>query len=452
MDKCKTIFVTISRGALIRNFFHTGVISGLLDAGHRVVILSVIKDDKAFDQFKHENLIIEQIAESKIRLFEFFQELGKGAVFNKVVYYRYKHRIAGRTPKSYLYPIRMIFFAPLRVIPFAKRIIWRLDYIINPQTENDYLFEKYKPDLVFATSTDYDRDVAVLKSAKRFGVKSAVLPKSWDNLPKYLFPTKADYLLVWNDYMKNLAVNLQGYRSEDVYVTGVPQFDFYHKDELRMERDEFCKIFDIDPNKKIILYASSGGHNLCDEHKFIPVILDFINSGKLKNTILLVRPHLGYHGDVDFYRAYKGCENYRLDNTAKPGANYKDAWDTSNDHIKILFNSIYHTDVLVNIASTITLDGIACGTPVINLFFDLSDGVDFENSVRRLHGEEYVRVVTHSGATWLVKSREEFLQALQEILVDGKKKNTKDVVDYFLYKNDGHSARRIVEVINKLLN
>ena len=30
----------------------------------------------------------------------------------------------------------MIFFAPLRIIPFSKRIIWWLDFFINPQTPN----------------------------------------------------------------------------------------------------------------------------------------------------------------------------------------------------------------------------------------------------------------------------------------------------------------------------
>ena len=66
----KTIFITISRGSLIRNFLQTGVIQKILDKNFRVVILTPHYDDsEAFADYQHENLVLEPLIVSKnIRL------------------------------------------------------------------------------------------------------------------------------------------------------------------------------------------------------------------------------------------------------------------------------------------------------------------------------------------------------------------------------------------------
>ena len=447
----KTIMITISRGALIRNFLQTGIIKHLLDYGFRVVMLTpYYKDTALFQSFAHPNLVLEPLKTSRIRFRVFFEELSKAALFNKQVRFRYKYRVGGRPPSKFLYLLRLIIYTPLRLVPGFRRLVRAFDGAINPQHEHDSLFEKHKPDFVFLTSTDYTTDIAVLKSARRHGVANAMNPKSWDNVTRLLFPSKADYLFVWSNYMKKQAIALQDYRADQIIITGVPQFDFYCQESMRLSREQFCAWYGIDPKKKIILYASSGGDDLCDEMQFVSAIHRMIAGGTLPNAVVLVRPHLGYLQDSDRYRACEKYENCVLDRSAKQNSALRDRWDVSDDHVRILANSLFHADVCVNIASTMTLDAIAAGTEVVNLDYDSDPDVDPDYSVRRLHLVDYIKAVTGQGATWLVRSEDEFKRALVEILNRGAVKDHRAFTDEFLHINDGQSAKRVADEIARL--
>ena len=97
INNMKTIFITISRGSLIRNFFHSGMVSYLLDAGMRVVVLTPSYGDPAlFKEYAHERLILEPLLKVKnIRFHELMLECFKGAVFNQTVHSQYLYRIVG---------------------------------------------------------------------------------------------------------------------------------------------------------------------------------------------------------------------------------------------------------------------------------------------------------------------------------------------------------------------
>lgn len=438
----------------MRNFFRTGVISQLLENGNKVVVLTPYCGHPVFNEFKHPNLYFEPLIESvNLKWNKFFIEMEKAAIFNKTVHIRYKYRITGRAPNRIIYFLRLFFLAPLRFAPGIKTLIRRLDFWVNPEIQHDYLFEKYRPDLVFSTAAG--GDVSVIKSAKRYGVKSVDMPKSWDNLSKFLFNAKADYLIVWSEFMKKRAVEFQGYKEDEMIVTGVPQFDYYTKKEKLLSREEFCRQFDFDPKKKIIFYGSGGGR-ACREFDYIELLHYYLDNGLLKNVQVLVRPHMGYQGDAEKLAQAKNFNNFVVDATDTADAVFKDRWDTSEAHLNHLFNSLSHADVCVNIASTLTLDASACGTPVININFDVKKDVDPHWSTKRAYKTDYVDAIVKSGGTWMAESEEKFLEYLRGILEENfcleKKKERASMVDYFLYKLDGRAAERIAVALTRIAN
>ena len=447
----KTIFVTLLRGALIRNLLRTGVVRRLLDADVRVVLLTPnFNDEELFKEFAHPNLIIEPLRVSKKRFQRFLEEVMRGAVFNRTVHFLYRYSIDGRHhPKRAFYAPRMLLVAPLRFVPGFKYFIRWVDLKINPENEHDYLFRKYKPDLVFNSASRGDQ--GVLKSAQRFGVLTVDMPKSWDNLSKNLFNVKADRLIVWSRFMKGQAIRLQGYKAEEIIVTGVPQFDFYARKDGLQSREEFFKKVGIDPRKKTILYTSSGG-DVCDEAYFVELVREFIESGDLPDTNILVRPHVGYKNDVGRFSRLRGVKGVVIDMTDKQQSDkFKDNWDTSVGHVYHLVNSLYHADVVINVTSTMIFDATACGTPVINLRFD-SSGSSKRHSVARYYGIDYVKAVQDSGATLVATNQDEYKDALRLVLAGGKKQTpaTQNLIDKFLFKNDGKSAERLADALIKL--
>lgn len=450
-SRMKTLFLTISRGSLIRNFFYTGIIRKILDRGVRVVVITPYYNHPTFNKFKHKNLLFEKYIEPKKRFQKFFTELQKGALFNKTVRIRYKYRVTGRPPSRFLYYVRLFFIAPVKFVPGIKNIIRFIESRINPAYDHDNLFKKYSPNLVLATAAV--NDAPLIKSAKRFGVPAVDMPKSWDNLSKMLFPVKADYLIVWNKFMKEQALLYQGYKDEKILITGVPQFDFYHDKRRLMQRKEFCESHAIDPAKKIILYASTGG-NCVDEVPYIKLLNAYIEKGVLPNTVVLVRPHVGHPNDIERFNEVKDLENIVIDESNTQDSSFKDHWDVSEENINGLFNSLYHSRVCINIASTMTLDALAVGKDVININFDVVS-TNPHWSTKRLYKSDYIEAITNTCATYVALSEEEFKAALMDVLVSEKnqKKEEKEyLTNYLMYKNDGRSSERLAETVITLIN
>ncbi|MAF59736.1 MAG: CDP-glycerol glycerophosphotransferase family protein [Candidatus Pacebacteria bacterium] len=453
----KTVFIIITRGSLVMNFFFSGVAKKLLNTGVKLIVLSPFSERKeVFTPFQHENLYIEPLHDSpQTTLSRIMLELLKGAIFNKTIHTRYIHRItaADSPPSKLWYLPRMLFFAPLRLLPGFKNLIRFFDFHLQPQRENDYLFEKYKPDLVFSTTPNGVSDVGVLKGAKRHGVKTIAMPKSWDTLSKFLFNTKTDRLLVWSSFSKEQALRYQGYKDSEVSVTGAPQFDYYAHKEKIMEREEFFKKNGLDPKKRLILYGSTGS-NLCYESRYADLIKKYIDEEYLGKAQVLIRPHIAYLGDGEQFKQLNKYPDFVVDKQEKQDSRFKDNWDISEEYLSHLFNSLSHADVCVNVASTLTIDATMCGTPVININFDFPD-IKKDMSVKRLYKSDYVDEITSFGATWVVKSEEEYLNALKEVVVEGKRKDEemKKLIKHFACANDGRAAERIANAtLNMLKN
>ncbi|MEK7178758.1 MAG: CDP-glycerol glycerophosphotransferase family protein, partial [Patescibacteria group bacterium] len=274
--------------------------------------------------------------------------------------------------------------------------------------------------------------------------------KSWDNVSQALFPTKADTLIVWNDFMKEKAAELQGYAPKEIITAGIPQFDFYPRKDGLLSREEFCRKHGFDAGKKIILYGSAGAE-LFDETKHVLLIKKFMEEGKIPDANILVRPHLGYKGDVGRFSELEDVQGIVVDKSDKQNHALRDHFDTSREHVSNLFNSLYHADVCVNVASTLSLDAIACGTEVVNFNFD-AELMPPESSVRRLFVSDYVKHLMDSRGTWFAENEEEFLEMLKAVLERGEKKDKQRIVERFMHKLDGKSAERIVETLIQILN
>src|SRR3989344_509546 len=155
----KTIFITMIRGSLVRNFFHTGIIQNLLARGIRVVILTPHADDTdIFGGYRHPLLLFEPLFATEKKYQKIFEEMYRGAVFGKTVHFMYRYRFAGDLVPSVksltlFYALRMLFMAPLRYLLGARTVIRWADGILHPERQHDALFPKYRPDLVFNTAS-----------------------------------------------------------------------------------------------------------------------------------------------------------------------------------------------------------------------------------------------------------------------------------------------------------
>src|SRR5262249_10252603 len=97
-----------------------------------------------------------------------------------------------------------------------------------------------------------ERDV--VKVARALGLPTTMLVWSWDNLSsKALLNEHPDRLLVWNERQVAEAVDLHGFRREDVRALGAPNFDpFFAELEAQRARSRRSS------ERKTILYLGSS--------------------------------------------------------------------------------------------------------------------------------------------------------------------------------------------------
>jgi hypothetical protein len=87
--------------------------------------------------------------------------------------------------------------------------------------------------------------------------------------------------------------------------------------------------------------------------------------------------------------------------------------------VHFLANLTYHSDVNVNVASTMTLDFSINDTPVVNIGFDVSKTRNGEPSLcDHYYSWDHYRPVITLGAARLARSPEELAQAISNYLRD----------------------------------
>ena len=93
----------------------------------------------------------------------------------------------------------------------------------------DKIVLEASPDLIIMPSNAYNPEcLDVVRAAEKVGAKTLFLIDNWDNLSsKSVFYHRPDFLAVWGEQSRAHAVNIHGFRKEQVSIIGTPRFDIY---------------------------------------------------------------------------------------------------------------------------------------------------------------------------------------------------------------------------------
>ena len=82
--------------------------------------------------------------------------------------------------------------------------------------------------------------------------------KSFDNLTsKGIIPIKLDYLIAWNEIIKKELMDMYNYPAQNIFVTGIPQFDAY-KENPEISKEDYFKRINFSYKKNTILFATNS--------------------------------------------------------------------------------------------------------------------------------------------------------------------------------------------------
>ena len=128
---------------------------------------------------------------------------------------------------------------------------------------------------------------------------------------------------------------------------------------------------------------------------------------------------------------------------------FRDAWDYSDGFTSRFVGALKHADVIVNTASTLTLDAVCFDTPVISVAIDGYIPLPYEKSVERWYETHYYKKVLSYHATTLVRSPEELFAALTRYLEhpEYEHKERIQLRDDFVFEYDGRASERFAKFV-----
>ncbi|WP_430408550.1 glycosyltransferase family 4 protein [Kordia sp.] len=317
-----------------------------------------------------------------------------------------------------------------------------------------------KPDLVYCSHQVSSLSLAPVIAARDLGIPVVSFIHSWDNLPKGNKMLKADHYFVWSDYMQE---EMQEYypeevKNDNITVTGTPQFTFYTKAEYLLPKELFYKAYKLPSDKKLLCFSGNFTSIGMDDPLYLKDLAESVhthnqNNAEQYHVILRANPADYNPGFIPILAQYKDViteiiPTWNTDEFQLPES-YK-----VNSNLGVLYSTLYYSEAIFNIGSTMALDAILLGKLAFYCHYKQPNGhKDFD--IHRLY--QFVHFKTfdkHPKAVHVLRSKEdikEMLHAFENLKlknVDARQNWAKSVAAHPLEK----VQQRMHSAFQKLLN
>lgn len=468
----KTIFITITRSFITRNILRCGVLDLLKKRGYEVFVFfpRTVIPEYLKQEFEDDHVKLVAIGDigRPGRLHRLFLKMNfsyliftrttkrRALYFNENASTRFfsKKFLIRTKIVPWLRYLYLRIASKSKMLKFLFRFFERRIFSQADSAIKSY-FDAHKPDIVFSTSFVSGFDNAFMKEAERRKISTVSMPKSWDNIPLGYARFLSDYFIVPNEPSRHVAIHLQNIPANRVHVVGMPQFDWYARKDIIKSREDHFKRKGLDPALPLIFFGSEGVWAAYD-HEVAEAIYEWIKNNQLaKPCQLLVRSHFS-NADQDIFKKLRNKENvvvdsYRITNFLG------DKWDPSKEEMVDFINTLFHCDIMINPASTLTLDAACFDKPIINIGFGCvyeegkRDGKDI--TVSMMYASEHFGWVLETRATKKVGNYEELKEQINRYLLNPQleSKEREILRRKLCYRLDGRSSERLVNVLNSVL-
>jgi hypothetical protein len=340
----------------------------------------------------------------------------------------------------------------------ALRSAWTaLESVVIPGREMDQLFTTDPPALlVTGTPGTEHLDALLLRAARRCNVPTLCVVLSWDNLTsKGHMAVRPDRLIVWNERMRDEAVELHDYAPEAVDVAGVAHFDIYARPEQHLTRAEVCDRLKLDPSRRILVFGTVSPVLFRYNHEVAEIVARAVADRRITpDAQLVIRLHpqsiAGVYADnLDAYRAiqrgYPGVVSLDLPKVLDSGMQ----WALPPDEMRWLASLLRHADVVLTVSSTFPIDASLCGTPSVGVAFDGYRALPYHQSIRRAYDYTHYQPVVASGGLALAENEEELIAQINRYLRDRSldAEGRARILQEQAWRVDGRSGERVARLI-----
>jgi CDP-glycerol:poly(glycerophosphate) glycerophosphotransferase len=458
MSQARTVIVSIPHGAAAGNVLRTGVVRRLLDADPQahVVLMSPLVDDPAFvRELSHARVSFEGLPPHRPQGLEArLTALVQASYLHSGITESVRIRRAEAAANGTIRWIRAKHALASLVAPSMTRPATRYDLVdrLVSHRSAEHLFDRLRPALVVTSSPGLIlSEIPLLRTAARRRVRSIAVDPSWDNFTNKLWPVRrVNRLVVWNDLMKQQAVELHGYDPDEVRVAGTPQWDLYFRPASATTREAFCRRIGADPARKLVTLTTTPRELYAHHDHVLRVLTHAIETRAWAHDVdLLVRLHP--RDDVESYAEFRHQPHVIIEKPFRSTVRAGDGLsiDVTAESQLHLADTLRHSDVVVNVASTIAIEAAIFDRPVVNVAFDGETPSPWTRSARRYYRFTHYQHVLRHGAVRVAERPEDLVASIGRYLDDpsidrdGRRRLAREQCQFL----DGGSADRVASFV-----
>jgi CDP-glycerol glycerophosphotransferase (TagB/SpsB family) len=478
----KRIFISADHGMAIIYFLQSDVVQTLIDAGIEVILLT---DDEIQSQissrFGRAGLIIEGLRlkqasdyARKVRprwqwLLAYLRRVGGSRRINTEAMDSHIWEVWAENSWKFRFGICIpsaVMVLLLRNFAFARKLLVRMQNRFTPEPGlYADLFDKYQPDMVIASTPGWRMDRYLLRESARRGIPNMTVIVGWDNSSSYnVSGADVQWATCWSELQKEELVKGSDWNPQRVHVGGIPSYDGYFRKQWLMPRDEYFKLHRLDPNRKLISYASSFVH-FAPNYPNIEALAKLVSSDVLAEpSQLLIRLHPSHFQDKPKIFAEERARVFELEkkyphvHVVQPVALGGSLGYYSGEDMDEKSSMMAYSDVVVTVYSTMLVETSVHDTPMIAAVIDTPGGWNhpkkFSLSLKEIGNWPTHQRFRAAKAGRVATSERELCDALNMYLQDGSidaRARRKFVEDEITF-TDGTSGKRTAEFILRVLN
>ena len=412
----KKVLILISNRFACTNVIHSHLLSTLAKIYDISILSDIISNSDLLEINQHFQVNIhklDQILLPEGRWSKFIRKIEKMLFFEhfKIQSFRIKQM---RMPRTIIQLLNGLLYIPQCLNINVFLLVQLRKYLIYHSKHYHYAQSLFQFDGVISTSPlDFRENVIINQMHPRTRTMAIVI--SWDNLTtKGLINANHHLVLVWNKFMAAdygriySKLKLPAHR---IQITGIPRFDVYFKayDTVKSKSD-FIKKFQYSKEDRILLFATSA-------HKHFPNQAQILNDLQAycfhkEDLKILVRCHAA--DDINHYIPH--CKSTYTRLWAPLNETGPDQRMPDIDHLNSLVSMMQNCSVCIQVASTIRLDAMACGKPLISIAYDGDRPQKYSNSVRRYYDYDHQIPLNALQLDRMVYSKEQLFLALDQII------------------------------------
>ncbi|MBT6061727.1 MAG: hypothetical protein HOG55_11095 [Anaerolineae bacterium] len=475
----KRIFIIADHGMALIYFLQSDVVQTLLDAGTEIVLFTDDETkDRIAERFGQDGLTFEGL---RLKEANTYARTVQPRLQSLLIYLRRvggSWRINNEAEDSHIWEVlkentwkfRIGIWLPsaiailfLRSFKWARKLLARMQMKFTPGIYDD-LFEKYKPDLVIASTAGWRVDRYMLREAVKNNVPSMAAIIGWDNPSSYAIPGAfMDWATCWSEKQKEELVLGSDWDASHVHIGGIPSYDVYFRKTWLMPRDEYFKLHDLDPNRKLISYACSFVH-FAPNYPNVEALAKMVDSGQLdEDAQLLIRLHPSHFQDRPAIFAEERKQIHALEekydnvHVVRPVALGGSLGYYGGEDMDEKTSMMAYSDVFVTVYSTMVVEAAVHNRPIVAAVIDTPGGWNkpgkYSLALQKIGGWPTHLRFREANAGGVAKTAGELQDVvnayLKDISLDREERKT--FIEQEISFTDAGSGKRTAEFILKVL-